>query len=61
MSYNLQTKVRKKLTLENGKRLDCEFKKFETLDPCFETPGFEVSYQMLFTNDVIDVNDDKES
>ena len=53
-SYNLQTKVQNKLPLENGKRLDCEIKKFLTLELRFETPGFEVSYQMLYTNDVIE-------
>ena len=62
MSYNLQFKVWNKLRLEDGKRFDSEMPEIMTFD--LETPGFEVSYQLLFRNDDtaneenLDIDDD---
>jgi len=52
MSYNLQTKAWKNLHLEDRKRFDSEMPEIMTFD--LETPGFEVSYQLLYRNDDTD-------
>ena len=49
MSYNLQTKVWNNLHLEDRKRFDSEMPEIMTFD--LETPGFEVSYQLLYRNE----------
>ena len=49
MSYNLHTKVWNKIRLEDRKRFDSEMPEIMTFD--LETPGFEVSYQLLYRND----------
>ena len=65
MSYNLHTKVWNKLRLEDRKRVDSEMPEIMTFD--LETPGFEVSYQLLYRNDDaadeenVDIDDDTSS
>ena len=60
MSYDLHTKVwNTAMTLEDRKRFDSEMPEIMTFD--LETPGFEVSYQLLYRNDeleTVDIDDD---